>query len=372
MNVLVLTPWYPNPENKTNGIFVKEQSIALVKYLGYDVVVIAPFASKKGNYEIIIKETKIGKATLREILVPYKPEITIFDKYLKRKHAVKKGFKNLNFKPDVFHVHEYQMVSIAKFLMPEIPIILTEHSSTLSDLGIKKNLARKAFELSDFTIAVSQYQKEKISSLSRKANVVVVNNFVDDAFLSTQRVVKDRNITKLISVGGLIEKKGFSILIEMLSALEKKFELTIVGDGSQMNELRALNDKLEVSDRVFFKGTLSKREVSKELAKSDIFVSASKIETFGIAILEALAVGIPVVTYNNGGINDFMKNFCGIVISEYTPNAFEDAIRKIDANYDSYNSQEIKEYVRTNFSSLAFAKKVKDIFKNAINKNHKR
>ncbi len=368
MKILTLTPWYPNPENKTNGTFVKEQSFAIVEHLGYDVVVISPFATKKGNYEIINNEVKIGKATLREILVPYKPEMTIFDKYLKRSSAVKRGFKSLEFKPDIFHVHEYQMVSIAKSLMPKIPVILTEHSTTLSNLGIKKNFARKAFDSSDFVIAVSQYQKEKILSLTEKANVIVVNNFVDDVFLSTQRSIKDRDSTRLISVGGLIERKGFPILIEALSMLEKKFELTIVGDGPKMNELKSLADKLKVSDRIVFKGALGREEVSRELSKSDIFVSASKIETFGIAILEALAVGMPVVTYDNGGISDFMKDFCGIVVSEYTPRAFLDAIKKIDDNLDSYNSQQIKEYVRTNFSSYAFARKVKDIFEGAINK----
>jgi len=364
MKILTLTPWYPNPENKGAGIFVKEQMSVIAKYGNHDVFVIAPFSSNK-IVQINVNKVEFEKGSLTEVLVPYKIEKTIFDKFLKRKSAIKKGFAELNFKPDLFHVHEYQMVPIAKSksLISNIPIILTEHSSTLSsNLGMKKYLARRSFKGANIVIAVSAYQRDRILSIEPHANVRIVNNFVDDIFLTANKIKRDDNLIKIISVGSLIEKKGFSLLISALASLEEKFTLTIVGDGPQKEELKALVKELKLEDRVIFTGALNKEGVVKNLSESDIFVSASKIETFGIAILEALAVGLPVVTYDNGGIRDFMKDFCGVIVDNYTSEAFAKAINFLIQNISKYNSLAIKNYIINNFSEKVFIQKIEGIY----------
>jgi len=362
MKILTLTPWYPNPENKGAGIFVKEQMSVIAKYGNHDVFVIAPFSTNK-IVQINVNKVEFEKGSLTEILVPYKIEKTIFDKFLKRKSAIKKGFAELNVKPDLFHVHEYQMVPIAKSLISNIPVILTEHSTTLSsNLGIKKYLARRSFKVANIVIAVSSYQRDRILSIEPHANVRIVNNFVDDIFLTANKIKRNDNLIKIVSVGGLIERKGFSFLIRALSNLKEKFTLTIVGDGPQKEELKALVKELKLEDRVTFTGALGKEGVVKNLSESDIFVSASKIETFGIAILEALAVGLPVVTYDNGGIRDFMKDFCGVIVDNYTSDAFAKAINFLIQNISKYNSLAIKNYIIDNFSEKVFIQKIEEIY----------
>lgn len=362
MKVLTFTPWYPNPENNGAGVFVKEQVSAIAKYGENDVIVIATFPTNKFR-EIDVKKTKFENGSLTEILVPYKPEKTIFDKFLKRRSAVKSGFKEINIKPDIFHVHEYQMVPIAKSLLPNVPIILTEHSSTLSsNLGIKKYFVRNAFNNADTVIAVSEYQKDRILSIKQDVEVLVVNNFVDDIFLNAKKVNREDKEIKIISVGSLIEKKGFKILINAIAKLDQRFSLTIVGDGLQRDELKLLVKDLKLEDRIFFTGALDRSSVLKKLTESDIFISASKIETFGIAILEALAVGLPVLTYDNGGIRDFMTDSCGIIVTEHTVEAFVNAIKVLVNNIDKYDPLKIKDYVANNFSSKIFARKINEIY----------
>ncbi len=362
MKILTLTPWYPNPENKGAGIFVKEQVSAIAKWGGHDVFVIATIPTSK-FVEIDVKSTKLEKGSLTEILVPYKPEKTIFDKFLKRKSAIKKGFSKIDIKPDLFHVHEYQMVPIAKSLIFDIPIILTEHSTTLSaNLGIKKYLARSAFKNADVVIGVSSYQKDKILSIYKKANVLVVNNFVNDIFLEPLKEERKDGKIKIISVGNLVERKGFKLLINAMTKLDQRFSLTIVGDGPQKEKLRSLVNELKLENKVSFTGSLDRISVLNKLTESDIFVSASKIETFGIAILEALAVGLPVVTYDNGGVRDFMIDSCGIIVTDYTVEAFVKAINGLLNNLDNYNPLKIKNYVIDNFSAKAFSQRVNEIY----------
>lgn len=365
MKILTLTPWYPNPANNGAGTFVKEQMSVIAKYGEHDVIVIATFPTNKFS-EIDVKSTKLEKGSLTEILVPYKPEKTIFDKFMKRKSAIKKGFAKINsLKPDLFHVHEYQMVPIARSLISDVPIILTEHSSTLSaNLGIKKYLAISAFKKANVIIAVSEYQRNKILSLEKNAKVFVINNFVDDIFLNAKKVIRvDNNEIRIISVGNLIDKKGFKFLINVTSKLDQRFSLTIVGDGPQKEELRVLVNELKLENKVFFTGSLDRISVLKKLTESDIFVSASKIETFGIAILEALAVGLPVVTYDNGGVRDFMTDSCGIIVTDYTTEAFVNSINVLVNNINEYDPLKIKNYVIKNFSAEKFAEKLNKIYK---------
>ncbi|MGC9219277.1 MAG: glycosyltransferase, partial [Athalassotoga sp.] len=157
-------------------------------------------------------------------------------------------------------------------------------------------------------------------------------------------------------------KKGFKLLINAISKLDQRFSLTIVGDGPQKEELRSLVNELKLENKVSFTGSLDRISVLNKLTESDIFVSASKIETFGIAILEALAVGLPVVTYDNGGVRDFMTDSCGIIVNEYTTEAFVKAINDLVNNLDNYDPLKIKNYVINSFSSKTFSQRVDEIY----------
>jgi teichuronic acid biosynthesis glycosyltransferase TuaC len=112
----------------------------------------------------------------------------------------------------------------------------------------------------------------------------------------------------LISVGGLVERKGFHRVIECLPALRNRFptlQYLIVGgaspEGDMGSELRAQVAQLGLQDNVRFLGPLPPKHLKIPLSAADVFVLATRYEGWANVFLEAMACGLPVVTTNVGG-----------------------------------------------------------------------
>jgi glycosyltransferase involved in cell wall biosynthesis len=108
---------------------------------------------------------------------------------------------------------------------------------------------------------------------------------------------------RLVTVGRLTWTKGYDRLFEALAIVRKRgldLTLEIVGAGELERELRALADRLGFGERVRWLGPHA--DVPAVLARGHAFVSATRSETFGIAVLEAMSVGLPVVAPAVGGL----------------------------------------------------------------------
>jgi rhamnosyl/mannosyltransferase len=96
-------------------------------------------------------------------------------------------------------------------------------------------------------------------------------------------------------LGRLVPYKGFDVLLRALALIDA--HLTIIGTGAQSEALRRLANKLGLADRVVFTGYLSNKDVRLHLWAAQVFAfpSTTDAETFGIAQLEAMAAGLPIV-----------------------------------------------------------------------------
>jgi glycosyltransferase involved in cell wall biosynthesis len=110
------------------------------------------------------------------------------------------------------------------------------------------------------------------------------------------------------TVGRLVARKSTVQLIEVLAALrEANSYLLIVGDGPDAEAIRTKATELGVAHRLRMLGMCSDADKYAALSVSDLFVSASQHEGFGLVFLEALAFGLPVICYDRGGQTDFLK-----------------------------------------------------------------
>ncbi|MBE9547079.1 MAG: glycosyltransferase family 4 protein, partial [Proteobacteria bacterium] len=111
----------------------------------------------------------------------------------------------------------------------------------------------------------------------------------------------------LITVGRLIARKGLYDLVGTVEAMRSQnIKLVVVGDGPKRVELVELSKSLGISDHVLFFGHVSDETKFQLLDISDIYVSSSHHEGFGIVFLEAMASGLPVVCYDEGGQAEFL------------------------------------------------------------------
>lgn len=164
---------------------------------------------------------------------------------------------------------------------------------------------------------------------------LVIPNGVD--FKKLEKIQKEQSKQPTISVVARLSKeKGLDDLIKSLPIIAKKIpdiRLVIVGDGNMRSELIFLAKDSGVAELVRFMGALPNDQAMREVARSSVFVLPSLGEGLGIVILEAQALGVPVVATNIGGIPDCVKDgTTGLLVPVKNPKAIAEAVIKILEN----------------------------------------
>lgn len=129
---------------------------------------------------------------------------------------------------------------------------------------------------------------------------------------------------KILCVGSLIERKGVDLLLSALALTENKFELYLAGGGEEKEKLSKLAKKLKIEDRVHFLGQLSREELLKHYADSDLFVLPTREDCFALVILEAMCSELPIVCskYADGAYDLIEEGKNGFVVDPYDAKAF--------------------------------------------------
>ncbi len=139
-----------------------------------------------------------------------------------------------------------------------------------------------------------------------------------------------RPAKKLVYVGRLSAEKGVPILFDSLSLLNTRgydIELTLLGDGPDRSYLENLAKETGVTTKVTFGGFVDQETIAKTLRESDIFVLPSFAEGIPVALMEAMAIGIPVIATYVGGITELVVDQqTGQVVFPSDPVALADAI----------------------------------------------
>lgn len=116
----------------------------------------------------------------------------------------------------------------------------------------------------------------------------------------------------LCSVSRLEKEKNIEFIIRGMFELKKRiggiFRLLIIGDGTQREKIEEMVWGLDLEDEISFLGTLQQDEITNYYRACNAFVFASKSETQGIVILEAMAAGLPVVAIKASGVEDIVRN----------------------------------------------------------------
>ncbi len=174
------------------------------------------------------------------------------------------------------------------------------------------------FKKADKIQAISSYLARWARQLGANAETIVVPNGVDVqkfAFNNSQSGARNELLNKLnippqakivCTISRLVKKNGVGPLIKSLQYLNPSVHLLILGSGELEQNLKALALKLGLSGRVHFLGNTPHNVLPQYLAVSSVFCRPSLSEGLGVAFLEAMAAGVPVVAPAIGGIPDFL------------------------------------------------------------------
>ena len=203
---------------------------------------------------------------------------------------------------NVIHYHHRifsLFVPFIKMFNPRVKIIYTAHS-VFND---KKNLYLPA----DFYIAVSKEAKSDLESLKRRNIRIIPHGIEID---NSQFNYTNNEIENIGCVGRLEEQKGIFILIEAFEDLSSKFEnlkLILRGDGKLKNEIKSFITHKNLSEKIILDSP--KYRIEDIYQDIDLLVlPATGLEGFGLILIEAMKMGIPVIGTNVGGIRSVINN----------------------------------------------------------------
>jgi glycosyltransferase involved in cell wall biosynthesis len=124
---------------------------------------------------------------------------------------------------------------------------------------------------------------------------------------------------RFVFVGRLVEFKRVDLLLRALAQSPARYELHVLGDGPLRPALEAKTDALRLRNRVMFHGLVSQQTCSQQLARSDVLVLPSVRECGGAVVLEAMAMGLPVIAADWGGPADYLDGESGILVPPQSP-----------------------------------------------------
>ncbi|MDP8228474.1 MAG: glycosyltransferase family 4 protein [Candidatus Electryoneaceae bacterium] len=222
---------------------------------------------------------------------------------------------------DIVHVHFLRADMIGWVAMSHPRAIISVWGSDVrlpedggdpTRIGIK----RKAIQRAALITVTNGFLEDQVRKLHPKVKRVEIVPFgVDNIFLNKGKrtIIDEIRIHFCFAKPRLLQLYGLDLLIKAFSRVVRRYprsKLSIVGRGEPkyLKELHSLVEKAGIKKQVTFTGYLSTDELSAIFQRSDILVQPSRWESFGVVLLEAMAVDLPVIATNVGGVSELVIN----------------------------------------------------------------
>jgi glycosyltransferase involved in cell wall biosynthesis len=355
--VLVFSTLFPNAATPNAGVFIRERMFRVGKRLPVTVVSPKPWFPGQGLISRLRPHFRpqAPRSEVQEGVQVLFPRFFSIPGILKSLDGLFLALGSLfplrrlkkRFDFDVIDSHfaypdGYAATLLGKWLGVPVTITLRGTEVPQAEMVMHRRLLLKALRRADRVISVSDSLKRHVVALGADAEKIqVVGNGVD--------TVKFRPVPKsearsglglsetdkvLISVGGLVERKGFHRVIDLLPGLLQRhpdLKYLVVGgpsaEGDWSERLRRQVADLELEQVVRFLGALPPGELKVPLSAADLFVLATSNEGWANVFLEAMACGLPVITTDVGGNREVVcRETLGTVVPFYEASRLEKAL----------------------------------------------
>jgi glycosyltransferase involved in cell wall biosynthesis len=377
VKILIFPSWYPATPADVNGVFFREQAIALLRS-GHQVGVLSANLRSIKQWKSWRLRTTPPAIINDEGVHTYRIHGTNWFPRLPRLNSKYQTQQLLNLyglyerdhgRPDLIHVHSMLPAGMAALELSKsrgIPYVITEHSSAFS---------RGLLSASQLTLAgqVAQRAQQRWAVSSVFARLLeqqlgpaaglwqTMPNIVNQAFLDAP--LPDRATQHFVFLNICLHTSNKNVDY-LLRAFAQQFRacpdvlLQLGGSGPQTPELIQLANQLRIAKQVQFLGMLSRDEVRAAMAAAHAFVLASQVETFGVVLIEALAMGLPLVATRCGGPEDIVTSANGVLVDPGNVQSLAAAMGRLHGVASAYEPSELRRDCAERFSEAAVTKQL--------------
>ncbi len=307
LRILHVTKWFPNRYDVQNGIFVQKHISCTSNFAEVKILAWLPSSGKTEIVESIENNLPITRHYFkRKTAISYKR--SAFREYIRGHY----NNKNL---PDVVHLHVFSpdlllVVNWAK--KRKIPVVISEHWSgymrgIFNELPFWKKWAYKKLGAVQQILPVSQFLEKHMKTSGIAGQFTVVPNVVAE---NPHRPKKLEKFTFLVVADFIDEVKNISGIITAFSefvAVNDDCQLHLIGGGPDEKRIEIAVQNSGVANKINWFGRQKNDYVLQHLPSCHVLICNSRIESFGVVVLEAHAAGIPVISTLCGGPNEWLE-----------------------------------------------------------------
>lgn len=362
---------FPLRPNRDIGPGIERQEVAklteFIPLLDFSVLfrAVRLIMKRPGVFLRIIRDVIIYSGSLKKII----KNIVVIPKGLVIGEETKKG----NF--DHIHAHWASTPSTAAYiasLYSGVPWSFTAHRWDIKESNMMEQKVRKASFARTISINGASNIKSRVDpGLWQK--IVTIHMGVILPKVSSLHGSNSEFV--IATIGNLLPVKGHKFLIQACSLLRsqgRKFKCLVIGDGPEEVELKRLTDELQLNDIIQFLGRVPHDEVLRLLASGSIsavvhpsiLTKDGEEEGIPVALMEAMASGIPVISTTTGGIPELLGNGAGLLVPPQDSVSLANAIQSLMDDSDLWHELSVKgrKKVEKDFSIESVAEELIKLF----------
>lgn len=382
MRVLIIPSWFPRREDDFVGSYFLEQAGAL-QGTGVDTsVLVLDFYGWRQLTQLWGPKQRGGWGSWNGVSVMrhrspaiYSPSPRLMaNRWQQQSLRVVEGHFEQVGRPDVIVAHSLFYAGFAASAIGEkydIPYVLVEHSSRFYRGLVRKSEhpgLKRVSEGARVRLAVSADLIARLTGTLGCDDWGLLPNSVDSRFLEAPLATPAQDIFSFIAVGSLVRHKRFDLLIDAFqSAFRERREvrLRIVGSGPEYSHLKELIRSFGVERQVILTGAKSRSELLDELRASSALVHASAYETFGVVLIEAMAMGLPIVATASGGPSEIVTSDVGYLVPPGDKAALVSALISAVNDRARFDPERIREACRNRYSQKVLTGRLTSVLRKA-------
>lgn len=367
--VLVLTRWFPTPEEPAQGTFVHDWSRLAARIAEVTVLHLSPGGPGPLERSRGVTEAEFDTYRLPIAWQGARSPLSHLRDARAAGSVIAEFHRERDF--DLIHAHAYPAATAARVGAHRcrIPYVVTEHFTRLirgDDRWYHRLEARYAFGRAAAVTAVGPPLGSAVERLAR-GPVTVIPNPVPGDF--TPAPPKEEGPPfQLLSVGRLERIKGLDVALEALARLVEQIDVhwVIVGEGNERGSLESRARRLGIRDYVDFAAPVSRPEIHRLMTSSHAIVVPSRTETFSVVAAEALMTGRPVVVTRCGGPESFVGEAHGRVVDIDDPPGLADAIEDVLVHLDRFPPERLAADAQRSFSEKVVTLQLERVYEQAL------